>query len=80
MGEKPAAKLIKKDGGLDGIFAHLEEQTPKLSENLAAHEEQVRLDAEVMVLLRDLDIEVDFSKAVIDDVDPDEVQIGRAHV
>ncbi|MBL8775446.1 MAG: DNA polymerase I [Acidimicrobiales bacterium] len=74
VGEKTAAKLIKKYGGLDGIFAHLDEQTPKLRENLTAHEEQVRLNAEVMVLLRDLDIEVDFSTAVIDDVDPDEVR------
>ncbi len=69
VGEKTAAKLIKKYGGLDGIFAHLDEQTPKLRENLAAHEEQVRLNAEVMVLLRDLDLEVDFASAVIDDVD-----------
>ncbi|MCB1002636.1 MAG: DNA polymerase I, partial [Acidimicrobiales bacterium] len=74
VGEKTAAKLIKKYGGLDGIFAHLDEQTPKLRENLAAHEEQVRVNAEVMVLLRDLDIDVDFSTAVIDDVDPDEVR------
>ena len=74
VGEKTAAKLIKKYGGLDGIFAHLDEQTPKLRENLAAHEEQVRLNAEVMVLLRDLEVEVDFSTAVIDDVDPDEVR------
>ncbi len=74
VGEKTAAKLIKKYGGLDGIFAHLDEQTPKLRENLAAHEEQVRLNAEVMVLLRDLDLEVDFASAVIDDVDADEVR------
>ena len=74
VGEKTAAKLIKKYGGLDGIFAHLDEQTPKLRENLAAHEEQVRLNAEVMVLLRDLDLEVDFESAVIDGVDADEVR------
>ena len=30
VGEKTAAKLINKYGGLDGIFAHLDEQTPKL--------------------------------------------------
>ncbi len=74
VGEKTAAKLIKKYGGLDGIFAHVDEQTPKLRENLAAFEEQVRLNAEVMVLLRDVDISVDFEAAVIGDVDPDEVR------
>ena len=30
VGEKTAAKLIMKYGGLDGIFEHLDEQTPKL--------------------------------------------------
>ena len=30
VGEKTAAKLITTYGGLDGIFAHLDEQTPKL--------------------------------------------------
>ena len=35
VGEKTAAKLIMKYGGLDGIFEHLDEQTPKLRENLA---------------------------------------------
>jgi DNA polymerase-1 len=33
VGEKTAAKLINKYGGLDGIFAHVDEQTPKLREN-----------------------------------------------
>ena len=32
---------------------------PKLRENLAAHEEQVRLNAEVMVLVRDVDVSCD---------------------
>ncbi|HAS11573.1 MAG TPA: DNA polymerase I, partial [Acidimicrobiaceae bacterium] len=52
VGEKTAAKLLDKYGDLDGIFAHLDEQTPKLKENLAAHEEIVRENAIVMELLR----------------------------
>ena len=36
VGEKTAAKLITTYGGLDGIFEHLDEQTPKLRENLGA--------------------------------------------
>ena len=50
VGEKTAAKLINTYGGLDGIFANLDEQTPKLRENLAEHEARVRQNAEVMVL------------------------------
>jgi DNA polymerase-1 len=58
VGEKTAAKLVNTYGDLDGIFAHVDEQTPKLRENLAAHEAQVRRNAEVMVLLRDVDLPV----------------------
>ena len=64
VGEKTAAKLITTYGGLDGIFAHLDEQTPKLRQNLAEHEAQVRQNAEVMVLLRDVPLDVD-----LDDLD-----------
>jgi DNA polymerase I len=59
VGEKTAAKLINKYGGLEGIFAHVEEQTPKLRANLAEHEAQARQNAEVMVLLRDVPLECD---------------------
>jgi DNA polymerase-1 len=58
VGEKTAARLIMKYGGIDGIFEHLDEQTPKLRENLAAHEVQVRSNAEVMLLVRDVVLDV----------------------
>src|SRR3954467_5154447 len=58
VGEKTAAKLINKYGGLDGIFAHVDEQTPKLRQNLIEHEAQARTNAEMMVLLRDVDLGV----------------------
>ena len=57
VGEKTAAKLITTYGGIDGIYEHLDAQTPKLRENLAAHEAQVRSNAEVMVLLRDVPLD-----------------------
>ena len=53
VGEKTAAKLISTYGGLDGVFANLDKQTPKLRESLAAHETRVRKNADVMVLRRD---------------------------
>jgi DNA polymerase I len=52
VGEKTAAKLITAYGGLDGIFAHLDAQTPKLRESLAAHEDRARANYDLM-LLRD---------------------------
>jgi DNA polymerase I len=57
VGEKTAAKLINEHGDLDGIFANLDSCTPKLRQNLADHEEQVRRNAEVMVLLRDVPLD-----------------------
>lgn len=58
VGEKTAAKLVNTYGDLDGVFAHVDEQPPKLRTNLADHETQARLNAEIMVLVRDLDLDV----------------------
>jgi DNA polymerase I len=74
VGEKTAAKLIATYAGLDGIFAHLDEQTPKLRQNLAEHEAQVRSNAEMMVLVRDVDLGVDPEGLSAAPVDPDEVR------
>ncbi len=56
VGEKTAAKLINKYGGLDGIFSHVDEQTPKLRENLTEHEARARKNLELMVLRHDAPI------------------------
>ena len=61
VGEKTAAKLINNYGGLAGIFEHLDEQTPKLRASLAEHQAQVLQNADVMVLRRDVPIDVDYS-------------------
>ncbi len=58
VGEKTAAKLITTYGDLDGIFAHVDEQTPKLRQNLAEHEQQARDNVEMMVLARDIELEI----------------------
>ncbi len=58
VGEKTAAKLINTYGGIDGIFEHVDEQTPKLRASLAEHEPKVRSNADVMVLLRDIPLEI----------------------
>ncbi len=71
VGEKTAAKLLDKYGDLDGIFAHLDEQTPKLRENLAAAEELVRENAIVMELLRDVDLSEELPGGL------DELQMGE---
>ena len=61
VGEKTAAKLITQYGGLDGIFANTDQQTPKLRDNLAANEERARKNFELMLLRHDAPIDtVDF--------------------
>jgi len=74
VGEKTAAKLITKYGGLDGIFAHVDEQTPKLRQNLIEHEAQARSNAEMMVLLRDVDLGVEPEALLPGEIDADEVK------
>lgn len=65
VGEKTAAKLINKYGGLDGIFANVDEQTPKLRSNLIEHEERARQNFELMVLRHDAPVDtVDFDDLV----------------
>jgi DNA polymerase I len=58
VGEKTAAKLLNAYGDLDGIFSHLNEQTPKLRENLTNNEGLARSNATVIPLVRDVPLGV----------------------
>jgi DNA polymerase-1 len=75
VGEKTAAKLIMKYGGIDGIFEHLDEQTPKLRTNLAEHEPGIRRNAELMQLI--LDVPVGVTVDDLDRKDPDVDEVRR---
>ncbi|MBW3537332.1 MAG: DNA polymerase I [Actinobacteria bacterium] len=66
VGEKTAAKLLNTYGDLDGVFAHLDECTPKLRENLAAAEDVVRRNATATPLVRDVPVSCE----------PDELRMG----
>lgn len=59
VGDKTAAKLLTAHGSLEGIYEHIDEQTPKLRENLAVAREQVFLNRRLMTLVRDLDLTFD---------------------
>ena len=58
VGEKTAAKLINEYGDLDALLDHLDALSPKLRDNLEAHFEQVRKNAEVIPLVRDVPLDV----------------------
>ena len=66
VGEKTAARLLNTYGDLDGVFAHLDECTPKLRENLAAAEEVVRRNATATPLVRDVPVSCE----------PDDLRMG----
>jgi DNA polymerase-1 len=74
VGEKTAAKLIATYGGLDGIFANVDAQTPKLREALIANEERARANAALMVLRRDVPLDIDIDSLGID---PDDAEVRR---
>jgi DNA polymerase-1 len=75
VGEKTAAKLINTYGDIDGIYANLDALTPKLRENLAANEDQVRINTVVMDLIRDVELEASASEFMgIEPYDVEEVK------
>jgi len=74
VGEKTAAKLVTTYGGIDGIFEHLDEQTPKLRTSLSEHEDQVRQNAEVMKLICDAPVGVTVDELDRRPPDVDEVR------
>ena len=74
VGEKTAAKLLMSYGSLDGIFANVESQTPKLKASLIENEAIVRKNFELMVLRRDAPIEFDIDELVLH---PDMVEVKR---
>jgi DNA polymerase-1 len=74
VGEKTASRLVAGYGGLDGIYEHLDEQTPKLRENLGAAREQVYLNRDLTQLVDDVPIEVDLAAMGLTPWDPQEVR------
>ncbi len=76
VAEKTAAKLINTYGSLDGIFAHVDAQTPKLRENLREGEARARMNADLMRLHRDAPVDpaLDLGALV---VDPDHDETKR---
>lgn len=73
VGEKTAAKLINEHRNINGIYAALNEFTPKLRENLSAHETDARNNIEMMTLLRDVQLPVDINELVMGEIDHHEL-------
>jgi len=74
VGEKTAAKLVNTYGGIDGIFEHVDEQSPKLRQNLIDNEDHVRQNAELMVLIRDVELPIAVEDIARGPIDPEELR------
>lgn len=59
VGEKTAAKLVSTYGGLEGIFANVDAQTPKLRSSLIEYRERALRNEELMTLRKDAPVEID---------------------
>ena len=57
VGEKTAAKLIKKYGTAEEVLRHADELTPKMRENFLAHAERIPVARQLVTLRDDLDME-----------------------
>ena len=58
VGEKTAAKLINAYGSIAELYQHVEDQTPRLQQNLDEAQERVKMNLELMELLRDVPLDV----------------------
>ena len=74
VGEKTAAKLINAYGGIDELYRHLADQTPKLQENLGEAQARVSMNLELMELLRDVPLEVGVDDLGLGQPDASEVK------
>lgn len=74
VGEKTAARLVNTYGTLEAIYDHLGDLAPKLKSALKDHEAQVRTNAQLIPLVRDVPLDLDFEQAKLGDWDEEEVQ------
>jgi DNA polymerase-1 len=74
VGEKTATKLVAGYGGLEGIYDHLDEQTPRLRENLEAARDQVFLNRRLTYLIEDVPVEADPGDLGLEPWDPARVR------
>jgi len=74
VGEKTAAKLIQTYGGLDGIFANVDKNTPKLKASLVEFEDRARQNHQLMIVDCNAPIEVDLDSLSFT---PDQAEVQR---
>ena len=74
VGDKTAAQLVNKYGGIEEIIAHADELTPKLRDALKERAHQVRVNKKLGQLLDDVAIDIDPATLRLETWDEDEVR------
>ncbi|MBS3821689.1 MAG: DNA polymerase I, partial [Phycisphaerae bacterium] len=69
VGQKTAVKLVAQYGSAEAVLKHADEQTPKLSENLKKHADDLRLSRQLVQLDRDVPIELDLEAMRTEEMD-----------
>src|SRR6185312_17531137 len=59
IGEKTAAKLVKKYGSADAVLQHLDELTPKMRENFEKYAERLPIARQLVTLKTDVEFDFD---------------------
>jgi DNA polymerase-1 len=71
VGEKTAAKLVKKYGSAEAVMQHLDELTPKMRENFEKHGQQIPLAKRLVTLKTDVDFDFDVGQCAFAGFDND---------
>jgi DNA polymerase-1 len=73
IGEKTAKSLIEQFGSLDNLLARLDEITnPRVREKIESNRELLALSRRLVTVCRDLPIDFDLDRYVVQDPDPNE--------
>jgi DNA polymerase-1 len=80
VGEKTAAKLVNQYRDLDTLAAHLDELSPKLRDNLRDHLDQVRRNAELIPLVRDVPLDLHIDDLTLGGWSPEEARTTFAEL
>lgn len=59
VGPKTAAKLLNEYGSIAGIYKHLDELTPKLRDTFTDSDEQLKINLQLIPLVRDVPLDVE---------------------
>ena len=74
VGPKTAVKLIRQFGSAEGVIAHADELTPKLSENIRTHADTVALAKKLVTLADDVEMDLELSQFAFDGVNAEGVK------